>query len=163
MRPLGLLDLATLVCAVGSGVVGGFFLAFSVCVMRTLGALPPAQGIAAMQSINVVVLNPWFLVPFVGTAAGCAGVLIGSLVTWQLPASACATAGSALYLLGNLAVTRAFNIPLNDALAKATAGSPEALALWNDYLVTWTAWNHVRTITAVLAALLLATALLCRA
>lgn len=162
MRPLGLLDLATLVCAVGSGVIGGFFLAFSVCVMRTLGGLPPAQGIAAMQSINVVVLNPWFLVPFVGTAAGCAGVLIGSLVSWQLPASACATAGSALYLIGNLAVTRAFNIPYNDALAKVTAGSAEAVTLWNDYLLTWTAWNHVRTGTAVLAALLLAAALVVR-
>src|SRR5437763_678712 len=33
-----------------------------------LPACRQAQGIAAMQSINVVVINPWFLVAFLGTA-----------------------------------------------------------------------------------------------
>jgi uncharacterized membrane protein len=33
--------------------VGGIFFAFSAFVMKALDRLPPAQGIAAMQSINV--------------------------------------------------------------------------------------------------------------
>jgi uncharacterized membrane protein len=31
----------------------------------------------------------------------------------------------------------------------------EAVALWSRYLVDWTRWNHVRTITSLLAATLL--------
>jgi uncharacterized membrane protein len=163
MRQLGLLDIATLLCAVGSGVTAGFFLAFSFVVMRTLGALPPAQGIAAMQSINVVVLNPWFLIPFIGTAVGCVGVLLGAFMSWSLPTGPCLVAGSVIYLLGNIVVTGRFNVPRNDALAAVTPSSAEALAVWADYLTTWTAWNHVRTGTALAAALLFGLALLLRA
>jgi uncharacterized membrane protein len=127
--------------------------------MRTLGGLPAAQGISAMQSINVVVLNPWFLTPFVGTAVGCAGVLVGSLLSPQMPASLCSVAASLLYLGGNLVVTRAFNIPRNDALATLVPTSPEAVAVWAEYLASWSAWNHVRAITGTLAALLFCAAL----
>jgi hypothetical protein len=41
--------------------VGGIFFTFSSFVMKALARLPSAEGIAAMQSINVVVLNPSFL------------------------------------------------------------------------------------------------------
>ncbi len=49
--------------------VGGIFFAFSSFVMRALAKMPDAEGIAAMQSINVVVINPSFLGAFVGSAA----------------------------------------------------------------------------------------------
>ena len=55
-------------------------------------------------------------------------------------------AGSLLYLLGTFAITVAFNIPLNNALA---AGDDPAI--WRNYLSRWTVWNHVRTIAAALA------------
>ena len=45
----------------GSGVVGGVFFAFSSFVMAALARRPAHEGIAAMQSINVVVLNRSFL------------------------------------------------------------------------------------------------------
>jgi uncharacterized membrane protein len=32
--------------------------------MKSLVKLPPTQGIAAMQSINVVVINRWFMSVF---------------------------------------------------------------------------------------------------
>jgi len=41
----------------GSALVGGIFFAFSSFVMKALARVPSAEGIAAMQSINVVVLN----------------------------------------------------------------------------------------------------------
>ena len=59
----------TFLAALGSGLIAGFFLAFSACVMAALGRIPPASGISAMQSVNVVVLNPVFLGIFFGTAA----------------------------------------------------------------------------------------------
>jgi hypothetical protein len=45
----------TLVSVLGCGLIGGVFFAFSTFVMKALASLPPAQGIAAMQSINVTV------------------------------------------------------------------------------------------------------------
>lgn len=62
----------TLLGCLGAATVGGVFFAFSSFVMKALAQLPPAQGLAAMQRINVVVLNPAFLGVFLGTAASLA-------------------------------------------------------------------------------------------
>ncbi len=52
----------------GSALVGGTFFAFSSFVMKALAGVPSAEGIGAMQAINVVVLNPSFLGACMGTA-----------------------------------------------------------------------------------------------
>ena len=41
-----------IIAAVGAGVSGGVFFAFSVFVMKALGRLSAAQGISAMHAIN---------------------------------------------------------------------------------------------------------------
>ena len=71
-----LTSLPLLVC-LGAGTIGGVFFGFSTFVMKALAQLSEAQGIAAMQRINVVVLNPLFLGVFVGTAV-FAGVRVVS-------------------------------------------------------------------------------------
>jgi uncharacterized membrane protein len=71
--------------AIGSGLVAGFFFAFSICVMRALGRLPPDQGIATMQSVNVAVRNPWFFTAFFGTAAACLVLGIIAIPNWREP------------------------------------------------------------------------------
>ena len=48
------------VSALGSGLIGGIFFAFSSFIMKALARVPPTHGIAVMQSINVTVLNIWF-------------------------------------------------------------------------------------------------------
>ncbi|MDP3329696.1 MAG: hypothetical protein Q8S60_15520, partial [Parvibaculum sp.] len=60
--------LLTLLAALGSGIVAGIFYGFSSFIMGALGKLAPHEGIAAMQSINVVVINPAFFAAFFGTA-----------------------------------------------------------------------------------------------
>ncbi|NJO35882.1 MAG: hypothetical protein HC869_25170, partial [Rhodospirillales bacterium] len=67
-----LLFLLTFLATLGSGLMAGFFFAFSTPVMGALGRLPPMHGIAAMQSINILVINPLFLCAFMGTAVVCA-------------------------------------------------------------------------------------------
>lgn len=141
----GLVVALAVASALGSGVVAGFFFAFSVCVMRALGRLPPDQGIAAMQSINVVVLNPWFFMAFFGTAAVCIILAVISLFNWSEFRTVYLLAGSLLYLAGSIFVTVVFNVPLNDALAAVDPHSAEGAAWWTRYLANWTAWNHVRT------------------
>jgi uncharacterized membrane protein len=147
----------TLITALGCGLNAGIFFAFSSFIMRALGNLPPAQGVAAMQRINIDVINPWFMAVFMGTAALSAALAVWTLLDVQAPGAIWRLAGAALYLLGTFGVTIVFNVPLNNRLAKAVPGSPEADALWRHYLKVWTSWNTVRTLApaAALAALIL--------
>ncbi len=149
-----MLGVATLVSAFGCGLVAGTFFAFSTFVMKALGNLPPPQGIAAMQSINVVVINRWFMTAFFGTAGVCVAVMIVSLQRWHDPGTAYSLAGGVLYLVGTVLVTILFNVPRNNALAAVAPHTSEAAALWASYLSGWTAWNHVRTIAALAASAL---------
>ncbi len=107
----------TLLAALGSSLVAGSFFAFSTFVMRALGKLPPPQGIAAMQSINVVVINPWFMTAFTGTALACVAAMIVSLVRWPESGAAWLLGGGLLYFIGTFVVTMLYNVPLNNALA----------------------------------------------
>jgi uncharacterized membrane protein len=143
----------TFISAVGCGLIGGVFFAFSAFVMKALARLAPAQGIAAMQSINVSVINPLFMSVFLGTGAACALLIPASLFRWHNPGSGYLLAGSLFYLVGTFLVTMIFNVPRNSALAAIAPASAEGASLWADYLVSWTAWNHVRTAAALAAAM----------
>lgn len=140
-----------LAAALGCGLIAGVFFAFSSFVMRAFGRLPAEQGIAAMQSVNVVVLNPVFLSVFVGTAAVCGAAVIASFFRWREPDAIYLLAGGLLYVIGTFVVTMAFNVPRNEALAVAAPADPASLKLWAGYLTSWTAWNHVRTAAALAA------------
>lgn len=140
-----------LFAALGSGLIAGAFFAFSSFVMRALGRLPASEGMAAMQSINVVVLNPLFLGVFVGTAGLCAVAIVCALLRWQQPGAGYLLAGALLYGAGTFLVTMLFNVPLNDALAAVAPTAAGAKELWADYLARWTVWNHVRTAAALAA------------
>ena len=143
----------TVTWAIGCSLVSGVFFIFSVCVMRALGTLPPPQGIRAMQAINVVILNPWFLGLFAGTAVLCIFSLVWLIEQNAWPPRTGPLAGSLLYLIGVVIVTRMFNIPRNEALMAVDPESADGATLWADYLKTWTWWNHVRAVAALAAAI----------
>lgn len=140
-----------LVSALGCGLMAGVFFAFSTFVMSALARIPAAQGIAAMQSINVLAVNSWFGAAFFGTALACVLLLITAGLRWHRPGSGWMLAGSLLYLIGVMGVTIACNVPQNDALATVHPASPEGARLWTGYVTGWTAWNHVRTFAALAA------------
>jgi len=148
-----------IISALGCGLTAGVLFAFSSFIMNALARLPAAQGIAAMQSINITVVNPSFFGVFFGTAVLCLYLGGRSLFSWDEPGASLVLAGSLLYLLGTIVVTIAFNVPLNNALAAIKPQSAEGATLWAAYLSRWTAWNHVRTLAALAAAALFVTAL----
>ncbi|WP_374653840.1 DUF1772 domain-containing protein [Dongia sp.] len=137
--------------ALGSGLIAGAFFAFSSFVMGALERLPVPQSIAAMQSINIVVINPVFLGVFVGTAVGALLLAGLALLHLDAPGSLHALAGGVLYIAGCFGVTIAGNVPLNNALAPLAPESAEGAALWARYLRGWVRWNHVRTLAALAA------------
>jgi uncharacterized membrane protein len=145
-------SIVVLLAALGCGLVAGIFFAFSSFVMAALSRLPPAGGAAAMQSINVAVLNPVFLGVFLGTAVACGVVLVSAIVRWSIPGTFWLVVGSTLYIVGTFVVTIAFNVPRNNDLAAVEPASPEGATVWGGYVPGWTAWNHVRTAAALAAA-----------
>jgi uncharacterized membrane protein len=152
-RPI---TLATLGLMLGSGLMAGFFFAFSTTVMPALARLSAPQGIAAMNSINVVVVQSrWFMGAFLGTALASLVVAAISLGAWSTPPALLRIAGCLLYVIGAFGVTIACNVPRNDALAAVTPESAEAVSAWSSYLVEWTFWNHVRTVAGAGALVLL--------
>lgn len=153
-----LTTLALLAC-IGAGTIGGAFFAFSTFVMKALAQLPPNQGVAAMQRINVVVLNPLFLGVFVGTAFLAAACVAASFFPWSVPRSPLLLASGLLYAVGTFFVTMKLNVPMNERLARLGSESSEAAQYWPVYLREWSNWNHVRTAAALASAACSAAAL----
>lgn len=147
------------VAVLGSALVAGIFFAFSNFVMKALGLLPPNQGIAAMQSINVTVINPGFFAAFFGTGVICLVLVFLALTGRAGDENTYLLVGSALYVLGCVLVTIAFNVPLNDRLAAVDPEGEEGASVWSLYLDRWTFWNHVRTAASLAASAVLAGAL----
>lgn len=134
----------------GSALMAGTFFAFSTFIMPALGQLPPAEGMRAMQRINVTVFHPLFMGTFVGTA-------LVSLATLAHPWLAEASypewswMGPAFYLIGVFGVTAAGNVPLNERLAKSNPMDDDGLDVWIRYTLPWTRWNHLRTLASLAA------------
>lgn len=147
------IEYGTLSAVFGSGLIGGVFFGFSTFVMGALQAITPSAGIAAMQSINIVVKNVWFCAFLFGLVPLCMWLGFASYASRDL-ASRLRLLASLLYLLGCIGVTFAGNVPRNDALALVDAHSPEGAALWASFVPSWTLWNHVRCASSCLASLL---------
>ena len=156
-----LLFATTFLATLGSALMAGLFFTFSNTAMTAFGKLPPVTGIAAMQAINVWILNPIFGLVFFGTSVLSVLLIVVAVLNlsqaWAWPL----LAGALSYLIGSLLVTMIFNVPLNDRLAASAAETAEAASFWDEYLRVWTAWNHVRTVLSLAATGLLIWAL-CR-
>jgi uncharacterized membrane protein len=151
--------IVVLLAALGSGMMGGLFFAFSNFVMEALRRRPAAEGIGAMQAINITVLNPWFMSVFFGTALLCVLAILVVLFQWDAPGAILMLLGALLYLAGCILVTMRCNVPLNNRLAKLAPADPASAAVWSAYLRDWTRWNHVRTVACIAAAALFIVAL----
>lgn len=149
-----LMPLVGMTALLGSALIGGVFFAFSSFVMKALSRAPSSEGIAAMQSINVVVINPSFLGAFIGTALLSIGMAVLILVSPIHSSTMFFLGGAISYFLGTFVVTIFGNVPLNNQLADVSVTDPDAVKLWMRYLNRWTMWNHVRTVAAMVAALL---------
>jgi uncharacterized membrane protein len=148
----GLIFALILLAALGSGLVGGVFFAFSTFIMQALDRLPAANAIAAMQSINRVVLNPVFLGPFIGTVVVCLALVAIAFLHASSATLALILIGALAYVAGTFAVTIACNVPRNEALEQVEPDAADAVERWQRYCREWTFWNHVRTIAALAAA-----------
>ena len=137
--------LAALLCALMAGV----YFTFSVVVMPSLHHLGDEQGARVMQQVNRDILQSLFMPLFWMSSLLCLILLVGGQSEMTMFASA-------IYLAGMLGVTALFNVPLNNQLDQARGN--EIYEIWPHYLSRWQWFNHIRTVSAALSALLFVTA-----
>ena len=155
----GYSDVLAIVGAVGAGLNGGVFYAFSTFVMQALGRLPSPHAVAAMQAINIEAPRPGFMVAFIGTAVVSIALAISAFGRLGESAAIYELVGGGLYLAG-VALTAVYHVPRNDALGRLEPDSEAAAKAWRIYLPNWTRWNHVRTLTSLSASVVLILSLL---
>jgi len=136
--------------AIGCGLMAGLFFAFSTFIMKALGRIAPAAGIAAMNSINDGILRSLFMPLFWSTTVASAALAVLAIAVWNEAGAKAMLTGGVVYLLGMFVCTVAIEVPLNNQL-KSSADSESTLSMWRRYLVLWTKWNHVRTVSCVLS------------
>ena len=144
----GYLRILTITAAVGAGVSGGVFFAFSTFVMKALGRLPAAEGNSAKNAMNKTAPTPLFMLALFGTGVVSIVLSAGALRHLDQRWAVYVLTGTALYL-ACLILTAVYHVPHNDALALVDPAGPGAAHAWAQYLSPWTAWNHVRTVTAL--------------
>lgn len=148
----------TSLAAIASAAAAGMMYVFSTFVMRGLDRTGPVSAITAMRGINVEAnSNGPFLLAYLGAALLAAAVGAVAVIQIRQPGSGWLLAGAAFGVLGAI-ITIAFNVPLNnhlDTVDPTSLSVADAAREWADYLSTWTAWNHARTVTAIIASALM--------
>ena len=148
----------TSLAALFSAAAGGMMYVFSTFVMRGLDRTGPVDAIIAMRGINAEAnANPTFLLGFFG--ATILSLVVGVIAVVQLnqPGSWWVLIGAIFGIVGGI-ITMAFNVPLNnhlDAVNPEGLSAADAAREWQAYFSTWTAWNHVRTATGFVGAVLM--------
>ncbi|MFD2080823.1 Uncharacterized membrane protein [Actinopolymorpha cephalotaxi] len=127
--------MAELVLAVGrvlTGLLAGVYLAFLLAVMPALHSQPDDVFVKVMNRINVVIVNPIFMVLFLG-----APIVTAVLLRWHRDVL---TVSAVVAAVLAVVVTVAANIPLNNALADGGARAA--------FETPWITWHVVRTVLA---------------
>lgn len=144
------LKIISLLTIVSTGLISGFFYAYSCSVNRGLGQLSDGSYLRAMQSINRVVLNPLFFLTFFGTlillpvTTWLEYRLIGNTTVFYI-----LLASSLLYFFGVFLVTSMGNVPLNEKLAQFDIDNASAESLKQQRRVFEGPWNRLHAIRTV--------------
>ncbi|WP_405167620.1 DUF1772 domain-containing protein [Nocardia sp. NBC_01499] len=153
--------IAALVAAtLATGLIAGLFYGYANSVMPALNQTDDRTMIDVMQKINVVIINPVFMIGFIGTVGFSILAAALHLGKDQRTTLIWIGVGLAINIIA-FAVTSGLNVPLNDQLA--AAGDPSQIgdlaAVRADFESTWVRWNIVRAVLHTLAFLVLCGAL----
>lgn len=133
---------------VATGLMSGLWYGWTVSVIPGTKRVADVNYVDAMQNINRAIINPGFIIPFMGIP-----VLIGAAAYAQFRAGdnrrgwiLIGAAGT--YVVGVLGVTIAGNVPLNDALDNFKLGTSTDSAISSrrtTYETPWNRWHYLRT------------------
>ncbi len=136
-----------------TGLLAGVFFGYAVSVNWGLHRLQDIEYVRAMQSINVVILNPLFFLSFLGP------VVLLPTVTFLSRGSDSGRfelllAASLLYILFSFVLTVRGNVPLNNQLAafdSSTASDKQIADARAHYEGPWNRLHAIRTVASLAA------------
>ena len=94
-----------------------------------------------MNSINKVALTPVFMTAYSAPRSPVVAWACGRGLAGRAQGAVLVLAGSALYLVETIVVTRAADVPLNDVLMTADPDGAGAAGRWTTYLADWIVWT----------------------
>lgn len=142
-----------LAATITMGLMAGVFGLYSHTIMRGLRRTDDRTFIGAFQQMDRAILNPWFMVSFLGALGFTALAAVLHLSRAARPVLLWIGVALVLYVIV-FVITMAINVPLNNALK--AAGDPDQMtdpaavrASFDER--RWLAWNHVRTVACTVA------------
>ncbi|KIA60266.1 DUF1772 domain-containing protein [Nocardia vulneris] len=152
--------IALVVATLATGLIAGLFYGYANSVMPALNQTDDRTMIDVMQKINVVIINPVFMIGFLGTVGFSILAALLHLGKEQRTVLLWIGVGLVINVIA-FAVTSGLNVPLNNQLAAAgdVAQIADLAAVRADFEAVWVRWNIVRAVLHTLAFLVLCGAL----
>lgn len=156
-----LATVSLVVATLTTGLTAGLLYGFAHTVMPGLARVDDRTFVAAFQSVDRVIVNPWFLVGYLGGPVFTLLAVPAHLGPEHRASLPWLATALALHLLV-LGVTARVHLPLNRALHNTPPDSSAAdlATARGRFEGRWTRWNVFRTVAAVAAFACLAAALL---
>jgi len=134
-----------LAATVATGLQAGTYYTWASAVMPGLARADDRTLVATMQSVNIAIVNPIFMLTFIGAPllAGAAAATSGQTARpWVV-------AGLTL-AVSTVVITGVGNIPLNNALDAAGLVDRivDLTTVRADFESTWVRWNLARALTS---------------
>jgi uncharacterized membrane protein len=148
---------------IATGLMSGLWYGWTVSVIPGTRRVADANYVDTMQHINRAIINPAFIIPFMGIPA-----LIGVAAFLQFRSGDARrgwllVGAAGTYVIGVLGVTVGANVPLNDALDAFDLARSNDQAIGDrrhSYETPWNRWHYLRTAANVGAFALTAAAAL---
>lgn len=135
-----------------TGLSAGLFYAWAVSVIPGTRRITDLVYLETMQSINKTIINPAFIIIFLGSAVLLAMSTMqhyqSGSIFWVL------LAATITYLIGTIGVTGMGNVPLNDSLEALQLDKfslKELATIRKAYEIPWNKLHMIRTVFSVLS------------
>ena len=140
-----------------TGLSSGLFYAWTVSVIPGTKRISDLAYMETMQSINRAIMNPWFMVIFLGPLLCFGLTLYGQFKSGDMSGFGVMLTAAIIYLVGTIGVTAFGNVPLNESLDKVQIAEVSIDALQRIRMHYETHWNKlhlIRTAFSVLSFLI---------
>lgn len=137
---------------VATGLMSGLLYGWTVSVIPGTRRVAADHYVDTMQQINRAIINPAFLVPFLGVPAVLGAAAYVQFRTGDHRRAWLLAGAAATYAVGVLGVTMGRNVPLNDALDAFDlqgAGGDAIEQRRTTYETPWNRWHRLRTAASV--------------
>ena len=151
------------VSIVATGLMSGLWYGWAVSVIPGTRQVADASYVDTMQRINRAIINPGFIVPFLGIPIVIAVAAVLQFRAGDARRGWLLASAAAVYVIGVLGVTGRGNVPLNnelDAFDLEGSDADAVSARRRTYEAPWNRLHYVRTVANAVSFVLASTAAL---